>query len=314
MAEAPRTRGNLPAELTSFVGRREELAATRRLLSAARLVTLTGAGGVGKTRLALRAATVLRRAFPDGVWFVRLADVTEPSLLPVAITAELGPAAREAGLSEHLRDKRLLLVLDNCEQVVHACAVLAAKLLSAAPELRILVTSRQILRADGEQVLVVPPLPPDGDAVALFTERAAAVPGCRLGDGDREAVRRICRRHGKAHRSAPHADARSRRRVELRAVHAAGTGGVGGDVGVARRVRPGGGRGGVRVRRGGGARPRRGAGGQVGPEPPHGHVRPQRVVRDARYLPRVRAHPARRVRAGGRRPRPPPGPLRRTCP
>ncbi|WP_435155545.1 ATP-binding protein [Amycolatopsis sacchari] len=194
MAEAPRTRGNLPAELTSFVGRREELAATRRLLSAARLVTLTGAGGVGKTRLALRAATVLRRAFPDGVWFVRLADVTEPSLLPVAITAELGPAAREAGLSEHLRDKRLLLVLDNCEQVVHACAVLAAKLLSAAPELRILVTSRQILRADGEQVLVVPPLPPDGDAVALFTERAAAVPGCRLGDGDREAVRRICRR------------------------------------------------------------------------------------------------------------------------
>src|SRR5262245_49899316 len=124
--------GRLPAELTSFVGRRRELADTRRLLAASRLVTLTGAGGVGKTRLALRMASEVRRTFADGVWFVELATLQDPALLghTLAEALELSPVSANptADLAEYLEDKHLLLVLDNCEQIAEACAVLVSKL------------------------------------------------------------------------------------------------------------------------------------------------------------------------------------------
>src|SRR6266545_2174379 len=121
-------RGRLPAELTSFVGRRRELADARRLLSSSRLLTLTGVGGVGKTRLALRMTAELRRTFPDGVWFVELAALRDPGLLAhtLANALELRDVSAEpaADLADYLEDKQLLLVLDNCEQITEACAVL----------------------------------------------------------------------------------------------------------------------------------------------------------------------------------------------
>ncbi|MEQ0559838.1 LuxR C-terminal-related transcriptional regulator [Amycolatopsis sp. NEAU-NG30] len=207
MAARPRrSAGNLPAELTSFVGRRHELAEAKRLLSAARLVTLTGAAGVGKTRLALRVAADVRRAFPDGVWLAELADVGDPQLVPHTVAAALGlrgTGDQAAGLAEYLEDRQLLLVLDNCEHVAEECATLAAKLLAASAGLRILATSRHTLHVEGEHLLPVEPLavPAEdtgagpAEAVTLFTERAAAVsPGFALTPGNRTAVTRICRR------------------------------------------------------------------------------------------------------------------------
>ncbi|MEV7096652.1 LuxR C-terminal-related transcriptional regulator [Amycolatopsis sp. NPDC051045] len=206
-ARSRRSAGNLPAELTSFVGRRNELAEAKRLLSAARLVTLTGAGGVGKTRLALRVAADVRRAFPDGVWLVELADLGDPHLVPNTVATAFGlrgTSDQAAGLAEYLEDKQLLLVLDNCEHVVHECAMLAAKLLAASGGLRVLATSRHTLHVEGEHILPVEPLPVPRaeddaagpvEAVTLFTDRAAAVsPGFELTPDDRAAVIRICRR------------------------------------------------------------------------------------------------------------------------
>jgi predicted ATPase/DNA-binding CsgD family transcriptional regulator len=203
-------RGVLPAELTSFVGRRRELAETRKLLASSRMLTLTGVGGVGKTRLALRIAAEVRRTFPDGVWFVELAALHDPQLLPhtVANTLELRQVSADpAGdLAAYLEEKRLLVVLDNCEHLTDACAVLAGKLLAAAPDLRIIATSRHVLGVEGEQILVVPPLStPDAevgagdaahyDSVSLFLDRAAAVaPDFELADGNRNAVVELCRR------------------------------------------------------------------------------------------------------------------------
>jgi predicted ATPase/DNA-binding CsgD family transcriptional regulator len=203
-------RGTLPAELTSFVGRRRELSETRRLLAGSRMLTLTGVGGVGKTRLALRMAAEVRRTFPDGVWFVELAALNDPQLLPhtVANTLELRQVSADpAGdLAAYLEHKRLLVVLDNCEHLTDACAVLTSKLLASAPGLRVLATSRHVLGVEGEQILVVPPLStPDaevraGDAthyesVQLFLDRAMAVaPGFEVTDGNREAVVELCRR------------------------------------------------------------------------------------------------------------------------
>ncbi len=203
-------RGVLPAELTSFVGRRRELAETRKLLASSRMLTLTGVGGVGKTRLALRIAAEVRRTFPDGVWFVELAALHDPQLLPntVANTLELRQVSADpAGdLAAYLEGKRLLVVLDNCEHLTDACAVLAGKLLAAAPDLRIIATSRHVLGVEGEQILVVPPLStPDAevgagdaahyDSISLFLDRAAAVaPDFELADGNRNAVVELCRR------------------------------------------------------------------------------------------------------------------------
>src|SRR4051812_25030899 len=203
-------RGALPAEMTSFVGRRRELAETRRLLAGSRLLTLTGPGGVGKTRLALRMAAEVRRSFADGVWFVELAAVQDPQLVShmVANTLELRQVSADAAadLAAYLEGQRLLVILDNCEHLTDACAMLASKLLAADPGLRILATSRHVLGVEGEQILSVPPLStPDAEvraadaahyeSVALFLERASAVaPGFTLDDRNRDAVVELCRR------------------------------------------------------------------------------------------------------------------------
>ena len=218
MAPGARLTGNLPAELTSFVGRRGELAEVRRLLAGSHLVTLTGVGGVGKTRLALRAAAGLRRSFPGGVWLVRLDQLREEALVAQAIAGALGLQDRagyapEAALADYLAGRQLLLVLDNCEHLVDAVAKLADLLLRAAPGLRVLATSREALNITGETVLPVPPLPvpplpvpEEGQpltaaglgvfpAVRLFAERAAqVVPGFAVTEANMAAVAGICRR------------------------------------------------------------------------------------------------------------------------
>ncbi|WP_067488296.1 ATP-binding protein [Actinomadura hibisca] len=207
---SPETRpGNLPAETTSFVGRREELAEIGRCLSRARLVTLQGPGGVGKTRLALRAATDLRRRFPDGVWLVELSALCAPELLARTVAETLRLPGLTAGdavdlLADHLADRRLLLVLDTCEHLVHACAMLVETLLAAAPGLRVLATSRESLGIAGEHTVFVAPLevPRPGDpaaascdAVALFADRATACrPGFTIARDNRAAVGQLCRR------------------------------------------------------------------------------------------------------------------------
>ncbi|WP_069763574.1 LuxR C-terminal-related transcriptional regulator [Streptomyces sp. LUP47B] len=208
---APRRAGHLPVETTSFVDRRGEQAAGRELLSRARLVTLTGPGGVGKTRLAARIAARAERTFPDGVRFVHLAGLRDPELVPLAVADALGLHDHSAGpptdaLVAHVRDHKVLLVLDNCEHLLRACARLAAALLRDTTGVRILATSRHRLGLTEENLLDVRPLPvpdPDGDlsaadgypALALFADRAAAVvPGFALTGGNRAAVARLCRR------------------------------------------------------------------------------------------------------------------------
>ncbi|WP_077042028.1 ATP-binding protein [Rhodococcus sp. MTM3W5.2] len=205
--------GNLPLELTSFVGRRREIAEARRLLATSRLVTLAGIGGVGKTRLALRVAEDSRRAFADGVWFVALGDLHDPALLPEAVAAALGlpdrPGSSESRLLvDHLSTRQTLLVLDNCEHLLGAVAEFAQALLRACPELRILTTSRELLGVHGERVLRVPPLTipdaqqtpplealPQYEAVALFVTRAAAaLPDFALTEANCAAVAGICGR------------------------------------------------------------------------------------------------------------------------
>src|SRR5215472_17458610 len=163
MAPGTRVTGNLPAELTSFVGRRGELAEVKRLLAVSRLLTLTGFGGVGITRLALRAAAGLRGAFRDGVWLVQLDQLRDQALVTQAVAGMLGLQDRAgyapaATLAEYLAGRQLLLVLDNCEHLVDAAAELADQLLRAAGGLRVLATSREALTIDGESVLAVPPL------------------------------------------------------------------------------------------------------------------------------------------------------------
>src|SRR5689334_15585528 len=142
------------------------------MLSDARLITLTGPGGVGKTRLALRVADQVRRAFPDGVWLVELAALRDPDLLAATVAAVWGVADGAAvpihPLTAYLKDKRLLLIVDNCEHVLDGCAPVLGKVLAAAPELHVLATSRQPLRVEGEHVVPVPPLSvPDPDALPV---------------------------------------------------------------------------------------------------------------------------------------------------
>lgn len=211
-----RAAGNLTAAVTSFVGRRREIAEIRRCLSASRLVTLNGVGGVGKTRLAIEAADRARKAFADGVWLIDLAPVTDAALIAQAAATALGvrdQSARPAlhRLIEYVADWQLLMVLDNCEHLLDGCAEFADAALRAVPGLRVLATSRQSLGIAGEHVFTVPPLgvppvparpdePPAAvpallryEAVALFTERAAAVaPGFALTEQNRDAVARLC--------------------------------------------------------------------------------------------------------------------------
>jgi predicted ATPase/DNA-binding CsgD family transcriptional regulator len=205
-------RSSLPVHLDSFVGRRRELGEVRRLLERARLLTLTGPGGAGKTRLATRAAGELSRSFPGGAHFVELGDLRDPALVPAAVATALGLRDLSTRwlpvmLADYLADARLLLVLDDCEHLVDACAALVLSLLRAAPGLRVLATSRQPLGIEGEVVLPLPPLgtppaaplPAEGllqyDSVRLFMERSAAVqPGFALDEGSGRAVAELCRR------------------------------------------------------------------------------------------------------------------------
>src|SRR3954471_13793906 len=147
--------GNLPTELSSFVGRERELAEVGRLLSSARAITLTGPGGIGKTRLALRAARKLARHFPDGVWWVELAELDDPHLLPYALARAMRVQERMGGaideaLITHLRERRLLLVLDNCEHLLGACRQIVASVTAQCERVRVLCTSRE--RLDGSDV------------------------------------------------------------------------------------------------------------------------------------------------------------------
>ncbi|MEU8397556.1 LuxR C-terminal-related transcriptional regulator [Nonomuraea sp. NPDC048892] len=212
MARPPRRTGNLPAEATSFVGRRRELAVIRRKLSESRLVSLVGPGGVGKTRLALRMAGDLGRGFPGGAWLVELAEVGDPGLVGDAVTAALDLRTQTAAepvalLLSYLRDKRLLLVVDNCEHLLGAVAPLVAEVMRAAPGVRVIATSREPLSVPGEHVVPVPPLdlPPPAraplaelrrnEAVSLFAERAAAGSGTfELTPANQAAVADLCRR------------------------------------------------------------------------------------------------------------------------
>jgi predicted ATPase/DNA-binding CsgD family transcriptional regulator len=204
---------NLPAEVTSFVGRRQELREVKRLLSTTRLLTLTGSGGVGKTKLALRAAAEMSRGFPDGVSLVLLGSIGDPLLVTQATFGALGVHDLSSGLSlsslaDYLAGKRLLLVLDNCEHLLDACAVLTSTLIGACPDLHVLATSRQALGVVGEVRMVVPPmsLPAEADgtsvqsllgcdSVWLLSERAAAAsPGFTVDAANAGQVLLLCRK------------------------------------------------------------------------------------------------------------------------
>jgi predicted ATPase len=211
--------GNLPAAVTSFVGRRAEVEAAGHLLRRSRLVTLTGPGGAGKTRLAIELARTLLESFPDGAWLVELEAVTDPATVPDALAAALGVgesaplgAAGQARsplmdkVTGYLHGRELLVVLDNCEHLIEACAQAVRRVLRSAPKVRFLVTSRERLGVDGEALVAVPPLgvpqarEPAGEvarseAVRLFADRAAAVQRTFvLDEVTAPAVSRICRR------------------------------------------------------------------------------------------------------------------------
>jgi predicted ATPase/DNA-binding CsgD family transcriptional regulator len=210
--DAGRPAGRLPGELTEFVGRRAELARVRAALEGARLVTLTGPGGIGKTRLALQVAAGAGRAFRDGVSLAELGGLRDPGLLVDEVARSLGLSDRSArwavaSLADYLQTRRVLLVLDQCEHLADACAVLADALLRGCPGLRIIATSRHVLGVAGEVTVTVPPmtLPAVNDpnepgellrfeAVRLFAQRAAAVlPGFTVDASNGVAVAGVCR-------------------------------------------------------------------------------------------------------------------------
>lgn len=205
---------NLPAHVSSFVGRAREVAEAKRLLGSTRLMTLTGPGGTGKTRLSLQVAADVLERYPHGVWLVELATVSDPQLVPEAIAnamdiREERDRAVLDTMIDALRARSLLLVLDNCEHLIESCARTVATLLRRCPELHILATSREALNIDGETIRPVPPLTvvefgrleaemsvddlAELEAVQLFVERAAAVrPGFALVPENAALLARIC--------------------------------------------------------------------------------------------------------------------------
>src|SRR5262249_4776187 len=206
------TRHNLPIALSSFIGRTHELAEVRRLLAWTRLLTLSGVGGCGKTRLALAAATAVLPEYPAGVWLVELAALTDAVLVAQAVATALGvreEAQRPltATLLDALRSRDMLLMLDNCEHLIDTCAQLSQTLLGACPRLRILATSREALGIAGETTWLVPslalPAPQhlpslgalaQSEAVELFVERAGAtLPTFAFTDENAPAVVHVCR-------------------------------------------------------------------------------------------------------------------------
>ena len=207
------TPNNLPQQLTSFVGRERELSEAKKLLPNNRLLTLLGVGGIGKTRLSLQVAADVIDDYPDGVWFVELASLEDERLVPQAVASVLG-VKEEAGrpvleaLVKYVKDRRLLLILDNCEHLVHACAELAKQLLQSGPHVKILASSREHLRLAGETIYPVPALAvPDPqeeltvaastqyEAVRLFVDRAVAVqPSFRVTEQNAHTITDICRR------------------------------------------------------------------------------------------------------------------------
>ena len=190
---------NLPVQLTSFLGRDGELPAVADALRASRLVTLTGVGGVGKTRLALQVAAEMLPELPDGAWFCELATATDDEALVQVVAATLGVPPRagtslEGGILDFLRPKRALLLLDNCEHLLDAAATLAERALQACPNVRVLATSREGLAVAGEQVRPLRSLPVT-DAERLFAERAQAVAAeLVIAGANAAAVGEICRR------------------------------------------------------------------------------------------------------------------------
>jgi predicted ATPase/DNA-binding CsgD family transcriptional regulator len=201
---------NIPTELTSFVGRKREVADIQRLLAATRLLTLTGTAGCGKTRLALRVSTEAWHQYPDGILWISLAQLSDPDLVPMTVAKKLDVSEQPDrslmdGILEALHDRHLLLVLDNCEHLLGACTQLVHILLSL-PGIRILITSRELLGIPGERRYPVAPmaLPPAGlpvheieqyDAIRLFVERSRDIlPDFELTANNAAPIARLCRR------------------------------------------------------------------------------------------------------------------------
>ncbi|MEO6695198.1 MAG: tetratricopeptide repeat protein [Ignavibacteria bacterium] len=202
---------NLPVQLTSFIGRENEITDLKKLLSDTKLLTLLGPGGTGKTRLAVQVGADMIDDFENGVWIVELASLIDPNLLTQSVTEALrlkehSGITPEKLLYDHLKDKKIMIILDNCEHLIDACAVLAEKLLQNCPRLKIMVTSREALRCGGElihkvlslshpdpKIKVEPEILVQYEAVRLFIERAIAVnPGFRVNNDNAAALAQIC--------------------------------------------------------------------------------------------------------------------------
>jgi len=201
----------LPSLFTSFIGRQNELGEVLKLLKKNRLVTLAGAGGIGKTRLAIQVGHRLLQNYPDGVWFIPLDSLSDPLLVPQTVASVFG--IREVAdlqvsetLKNVLRWKSMLLIIDNCEHLLTACAGLVMMLLTHCPNLRILTTSREIFNMEGEATYYLPSLPTpeeraafekidEYESIQLFVERAAlTLPSFQLTEENAQAVTDICRR------------------------------------------------------------------------------------------------------------------------
>jgi predicted ATPase/DNA-binding XRE family transcriptional regulator len=191
-------RHTLQTDPSTFVGRQRELAEISQLVGGSRVLTLTGTGGIGKTRIALELAHQLESEYADGAVFIDLAPVFDASLVPQAVAAALGVSARPGesvtdSLRQHLQAGRVLLMLDNCEHIVAACAQLVDGLIRSSSSLQVVITSREPLRIHGETVRVVPPLAPD-ESVALFMQRAQAAGAMRMMSADIDMIGEICGR------------------------------------------------------------------------------------------------------------------------